>query len=169
MSKATKKKYVSKEVLEDYVEPEQEQKIARVLNGRGNNLHEVQLPSREQFLVSMPTKFRRNVWIKRGDFVIIEPIEEGNKVKAEIVHILYSKQIKYLKKEGMWPQEFGEEKKAEIQKVEKVVEKQMDSEEEDEDEDADLFVNTNRRQIEVEEQEDEEEEDDENEEEEGDD
>ena len=37
-----------------------------------------------------------------GDFVIVDPIEEGNKVCAEIVHILYSKQIKYLKNEGLW-------------------------------------------------------------------
>ena len=32
----------------------------------------------------------------------MDPIEEGNKVCAEIVHILYSKQIKYLKSEGLW-------------------------------------------------------------------
>ena len=32
----------------------------------------------------------------------MDPIEEGNKVCAEIVHILYGKQIKYLKNEGLW-------------------------------------------------------------------
>ena len=37
-----------------------------------------------------------------GNFVIVDPIEEGNKVCAEIVHILYGKQIKYLKSEGLW-------------------------------------------------------------------
>ena len=31
------------------------------------------------YLVSMPTKFRKNVWIKRGDFCIVKPIEEGDK------------------------------------------------------------------------------------------
>ena len=31
-----------------------------------------------------------------------EPIEEGEKVKAEIVHILYKEQIKYIKEEGKW-------------------------------------------------------------------
>ena len=39
----------------------------------------------------MPTKFRKNVWIKRGDFVMVQPIDEGDKVKAEIVHILMDK------------------------------------------------------------------------------
>ena len=48
--------------------------------------------------VSMPTKFRKNVWIKRGDFVMVQPIDEGDKVKAEIVHILMDKHhIKYIK------------------------------------------------------------------------
>ena len=37
-----------------------------------------------------------------GDFVIVSPIEEGNKVKGEIVYVLYSKQIKYLKQENLW-------------------------------------------------------------------
>jgi probable RNA-binding protein EIF1AD len=157
MSKATKKKYVSKEVLEDFIEPEGEQKIARVLNGRGNNLHEILLPSGEQFLASMPTKFRRNVWIKRGDFVVVEPIEEGNKVKAEIAHILYSKQIKHLKKEGMWPGEFDADK------TDNDVDQGVGSAEEDED--ADLFVNTNRRHVEMEDEEVEEEEEEEEEEE----
>ena len=38
----------------------------QVLCGRGNNLHEVEAADGCQFLASMPTKFRRNVWIKRG-------------------------------------------------------------------------------------------------------
>jgi hypothetical protein len=37
-----------------------------------------------------------------GDFVMIEPIGEGDKVKAEIVNILYKDQIKYIKDEGKW-------------------------------------------------------------------
>ncbi|XP_062510899.1 probable RNA-binding protein EIF1AD [Corticium candelabrum] len=163
MSKTTKKKYVSKEVLEDYVEPEGEQRIAQVLNGRGNNLHEVQLTTGEKFLVSMPTKFRRNVWIKRGDYVVIEPIAEGNRVKGEIVHILYGKQIKYLKQEGLWPREFDGGKKEDAERAGD--DRQAKSGESDDD--ADLFVNTNRRMMECEDEE-EEEDDEEEEEEEGD-
>ena len=46
----------------------------------------------------MPTKFRKNVWIKRGDYVLVQPIEEGDKVKAEIVQILMEKHhVKYIK------------------------------------------------------------------------
>jgi probable RNA-binding protein EIF1AD len=41
-------------------------------------------------------------WCVLGDFVIVDPIEEGNKVCGEIAHILYPQQVKYLKKEGLW-------------------------------------------------------------------
>ncbi|RWS07012.1 NADH dehydrogenase [ubiquinone] 1 alpha subcomplex assembly factor 5-like protein [Dinothrombium tinctorium] len=109
MSKATKRKYVTKEVVDNYLVPEDPQQIVKVLASRGNNLHLVATESGEQFLVSMPTKFRRNVWIKRGDFVIVEPIEEGDKVKAEIVHILLKHQIKYIKDEGKWPKAFDDQ------------------------------------------------------------
>ena len=76
--------------------------ILKVLGGRGNNLHEVEDANGQTFLVSMPTKFRKNVWIKRGDFVLTEPILEGDKVKAEISCILYANQIKYIKAQGKW-------------------------------------------------------------------
>ena len=74
--------------------------------GRGNNLHEVLDSEGTSFLVSMPTKFRKNVWIKRGDFVIVTNIEEGGKVKAEIATILYKDQIRFIKSENQWPQGF---------------------------------------------------------------
>ena len=32
----------------------------------------------------------------------MEPIVEGNKVQAEITHILFPKQIKYLKERKLW-------------------------------------------------------------------
>ena len=34
--------------------------------------------------------------------MIVEPIDEGHKVQAEIVHILYPKQIKEMMQDGMW-------------------------------------------------------------------
>ena len=53
----------------------------------------IEADEKTSYLVSMPTKFRKNVWIKRGDYCIVEPIEEGDKVKAEIVRILYKVRI----------------------------------------------------------------------------
>lgn len=84
----------------------------------------------------MPTRYRRNVWIKRGDYVVIEKIEEGVKVQGEIARILYKDHVEQLKKDGIWPEAFTEN-------IEETKEK---SDSQDEDSDGDLFVNTNRRQ-----------------------
>ncbi|KAJ8964907.1 hypothetical protein NQ317_005119 [Molorchus minor] len=129
MSRATKRKHVLLEVLQDdFSSPTEKQQIVRILSSRGNNLHEVEASDKSVFLVSMPTKFRKNVWVKRGDFVLVEPIEEGDKVKAEIVRILTREHVKSFKKDNVWPKEFDE----------------GNCKESDGD---DLFVNTNRPRI----------------------
>ena len=33
---------------------------------------------------------------------MVEPIEEGDKVKAEITHILFKEQIKHIQEHNMW-------------------------------------------------------------------
>lgn len=89
MSSATKRKHVTKESQEECLTvPEESQSIVQVIESKGNNLHEVMESTGAQYLVSMPGKFRRNIWVKRGNYVIVEPIPEGDKVKAEIVKIL---------------------------------------------------------------------------------
>ena len=99
MSQSTKRKHVTKELLEDNFElPKENQKIVRIVAGRGNNLHQViEADEKTTYLVSMPNKFRKNVWVKRGNYCIVEPIEEGDKVKAEIVRILYKVCTYYLR------------------------------------------------------------------------
>lgn len=129
MSRATKRKHVLLEVLQDdFSNPTADQQIVKVLSSRGNNLHEIQAPDGSTFLVSMPTKFRRNVWIKRGDYVLVEPIKEGDKVKAEIVRVLTPEHVRCFNKEGVWPTAFGDSKKCEESS-------------------DDLFVNTNRVRV----------------------
>lgn len=126
MSKATKRKHVLLEVFQHgFSTPSENQQIVKVLGSRGNNLHEVQDSHGGRFLVSMPTKFRKNIWVKRGDYILIEPIKEGDKVKGEIVRILTNEHIKHFRKENVWPEGFKEET----------------SKEENSD---DLFVNRNR-------------------------
>lgn len=68
--------------------PTETQSIVQLVDSRGNNLHEVVDNTGEHYLVSMPVKFRRNIWVKRGDYILVEPIPEGDKVKAEIAKIL---------------------------------------------------------------------------------
>lgn len=140
MSKVTKRKHVMKEMQsDDFDPPADNQQIVRIVGTRGNNLHEVEsaVPDDdEKFLVSMPTKFRKNVWVKRGDFVIVEPIDEGDKVKAEIVRILTPQHIKEFTRDGIWPEKFARTTN------DAVPVKNND----DSDNDDDLFKNTNRNQ-----------------------
>jgi len=143
MSSATKRKHVTRDVVQNFTLPQDDESIVQVVAGRGNNLHEVKSQTGETFLVSMPTKFRKNVWIKRGDFVVVKPIEEGDKVKAEILTILYKEQIKYIKAENQWPEGFESKIEAQEEGVEEEKEKGSDEEEDSED-DSDLFQNTNR-------------------------
>ncbi|XP_031774433.1 probable RNA-binding protein EIF1AD [Apis florea] len=133
MSKATKRKYVTKEI-EDLSIPTESQSIVRIVKSCGNNLHEVINPAGFQYLVSMPVKFRQNIWIKRGDFVLVEPIPEGDKVKAEIVKILTREHKKWYREQNCWPQEFDEISNS----------KQKAIKEDNDNEEDDLFVNKNR-------------------------
>ncbi|GBN38784.1 putative RNA-binding protein EIF1AD, partial [Araneus ventricosus] len=87
MTSVTKKKFVRTEVLNTYDLPTNEQKIVKVLRSCGNNLHEVVTPEGDKFLAS--------------DFVVVDPILEGVKVKGEISIILRKDQIKHYKEEGV--------------------------------------------------------------------
>lgn len=156
MSQATKRKHVVKEqTLDDYVTPKENQQIVRVLGSRGNNLHEAVTAQGENFLISMPPKFRKNLWIKRGDYVIVDPIEEGEKVRGEISFILYRDHIQHLQKLTLWPKAFTDEPPSEERtgapqpregRREEKVEEDCGSDHstDSEDDESDLFVNTNR-------------------------
>ncbi|XP_062551113.1 probable RNA-binding protein EIF1AD [Armigeres subalbatus] len=116
MSRVIRIKHVLKEQEgNEFDVPTANQTIVRVVASRGNNLHEVETATEgeERYLVSMPVKFRKNVWIKRGDFVLVEPIEEGNKVKAEICRILTPEHVKVFEKEGVWPKQFTKKREHE--------------------------------------------------------
>lgn len=164
MSQATKRKHVVKEVLGEHMVPSDRQQIVRVLRTPGNNLHEVETAEGQRFLVSMPSKYRKNIWIKRGDFLIVDPIEEGEKVKAEISFVLCKDHVRSLQKEGFWPEAFSEVAEKDNNnrnrqtQPELPAEPQLSGEESGSEDDSDLFVNTNRRQYYESEEESEEEE-----------
>lgn len=107
----------------------------------------------------MPTKFRKNVWIKRGDFVLVSSIPEGDKVKGEISTVLYKEQLKYLRAQGVWPSNFDAEPPTAALKNLEIKDREDNSESSDEDDD--LFQNTNRPAYDASSEESEEEEDEE--------
>lgn len=141
MSRATKRKHVTREVLEEHVVPAPQQRIVRVLGSPGNNLHEVETADGSRFLASMPPRFRHHVWIKRGDFLLVDPIEEGAKVKAEMALVLLRPHVRFLQRQGLWPTAFAAS---------------PDRTPQESDGDSELFVNTNRATIETDTEEEEE-------------
>ncbi|XP_016280869.1 probable RNA-binding protein EIF1AD [Monodelphis domestica] len=162
MSQATKRKHVVQEVLGEHMVPSDQQQIVRVLGTPGNNLHEVETAQGQRFLVSMPSKYRKNIWIKRGDFLIVDPIEEGEKVKAEISFVLCKDHVRSLQKEGLWPEAFSEVAKKQGNSRNRPPQPELpgetqSSEEDSSEDDSDLFVNTNRVQYQESEEESEEE------------
>jgi len=140
MSVTTKKKYVVNEALQRYELPDEKHYIVKIIAPRGNNLHEVITPSGSTFLVTMPTKFRRTIFIKRGDYLLVEDIEEGDKVKAEIVQILFKDNIKYIRSRNCWPKEF-EDVQEEENNDERSVDDMMPPSESSEEEEEEATIN----------------------------
>lgn len=161
MSRVARQKHIKNELwTDDYSLPKENQKIAKIRMPKGNNLHEVRVAERESTtsqspftnlpfqvepedstetcLASMPTKFRRNVWVKRGDFVLIEAIDEGDKVKAEIVRVLTPEHVKEYTKANLWPKKFVRTRDEEQEVVKKDDDEEVDSMDEE-------FQNPNRR------------------------
>lgn len=67
------------------------QQICRVIKATGNNIYNVELPSKETILVELPAKFRSTFWMKRGSFVLVDmdALEErDNKLSGEIINIV---------------------------------------------------------------------------------
>uniref|UniRef100_A0A0K0CUA0 Probable RNA-binding protein EIF1AD n=1 Tax=Angiostrongylus cantonensis TaxID=6313 RepID=A0A0K0CUA0_ANGCA len=111
MSVSTKRRYVTNKVESEYYTPVEGDIIAQVRGARGNNLHEVEDENGEIYVASMPSKFRKTVWIRRGQFVVLRPIEEGDKVKAEIEHVLDEENVLYIRSKDKWPHRFEEQAK----------------------------------------------------------
>ncbi|CAL2045167.1 unnamed protein product [Caenorhabditis brenneri] len=108
MSAATKKRYITNKVEREFYELAEDDIVAQVRQSRGNNLHEVLDQNGDSYVVSMPTKFRKAVWLRRDQFVVVRPIAEGDKVKGEIEYILDQENVLYIRELGKWPACFEE-------------------------------------------------------------
>ncbi|CAB4389624.1 unnamed protein product [Rhizophagus irregularis] len=104
-----RKQKTTNNLLKSVPLPTETQKISKVLNWRGKNLFEIQFSDGNTTLCTLPPKFRNLIWVKRGSYVIINPINETervNKIGGEIEHVLFPEHVKNFKSEGIWPQEF---------------------------------------------------------------
>eukprot|EP01114_Cavostelium_apophysatum_P005247 TRINITY_DN1601_c0_g1_i1.p1 TRINITY_DN1601_c0_g1~~TRINITY_DN1601_c0_g1_i1.p1 ORF type:complete len:176 (-),score=31.18 TRINITY_DN1601_c0_g1_i1:71-598(-) len=152
------RKHLTTNVLTSLPLPTENERIVRVSELRGANICEVELPEGDKILVQIPTRFRKLVWIKKGNFLIINrPNNWDNleyKVKAMVQHVLFPDQIKNIKKEGLWPMPFEESPRPELANKKNIGKEyprrsNRDAGDESPDEPADeddlLFANPNHR------------------------
>ncbi|KAL8755660.1 MAG: hypothetical protein Q9199_003492 [Rusavskia elegans] len=82
--------------------------IARVRKAEGKNLYLVELPKHtDPLLVELPARFRSQIWIKRGGYVLIDTaafLDRDNKLDGEIVNVV--REEKEWRKQSYWPAEF---------------------------------------------------------------
>lgn len=158
------RKHLTDHVLNDLPIPTKSQRIAQVQATRGGNQFEIQVEGQEH-LALLPAKFHKLVWVKRGDYVIVEKgdepsselegVENASGIRFMIAHILYKEQIKHLRGNGLWPVEFSEDNADEqfLETFNKNLEEGHFHEEaiacdgisyDFVEDDCDLFINTNR-------------------------
>ena len=162
------RKHLTDSVLNDLPEPQEDERIAKVIATRGGNHFDVLIANSSTTtpqLAILPTKFHKLVWVKRNDYVIVrttgddggegneseekKPADNNGGIRYMICHILYKEQVKHLKSKDLWPEDNKEFSSPEVDDSEQVVEEDdgivySGYGDEAEDDDADLFVNTNR-------------------------
>ena len=78
--------------------------LARVRKAEGNNLYTVEPPSgKEPLLVELPPRFRSQIWIKRGGYVVVDVSafeDRKNKLGGEIVNVV--RHEKQWRKQAFW-------------------------------------------------------------------
>lgn len=78
--------------------------IALVKKAEGNNLYSVELPSgKEPLLAELPSRFRSQIWIKRGGYVVVDSSafdDRENKLGGEIVNVVRDE--KQWRKQAYW-------------------------------------------------------------------
>eukprot|EP01040_Poterioochromonas_malhamensis_P006190 gene6190-6661_t len=121
MSGAGRKSYYRKGATQyfesDELELSSTDRIGKILSNRGANIFDIQVTASpdEAIMVKLPTKFHKVVWVKVKDYVVIEEFSSKEEIPL-IKYVLNKDHIKYLKKEGRWP-EFLEEGDSEDNKL----------------------------------------------------
>lgn len=78
--------------------------IARVLDFRGSNILQVELPDGHISLARMPNKFQKIAWVRKGGFLIIQQgqVDGKEKVDCEVKAVLYPVQVKTMRRQSLW-------------------------------------------------------------------
>ncbi|KAJ3044216.1 putative RNA-binding protein eif1ad [Rhizophlyctis rosea] len=140
------RKQTARQVLTELPVPTETQQVAKVLETRGGGLYEVEYYDSpagrdpQKCLVSLPSKFRKLIWVKRGSYVIFEVLEAKTKIAGEIVHVLFPEHIKNLRNQGLWPTQFDTQAEEEA-----TINSSQSASEESDDNDDLLMANPNHR------------------------
>lgn len=109
------RKHLTDSVLNDLPEPKENERIAKVTGTRGSNQFDIIVDPQsvdineedmKAVLAILPTKFRKLVWLKRNDYVIVQCADSDDDesgIRYMIEHILYKDQVKHLKDKNLWP------------------------------------------------------------------
>ncbi|KAG8735081.1 hypothetical protein FRC12_018227 [Ceratobasidium sp. 428] len=84
--------------------------ICRVGIARGGSQFEV-WDGESAWLTELPKRFRNNIWIRRGSFVLVDTSNGASNaggIRGEIVFVLQKEHISQLKKQGHWPSKLEE-------------------------------------------------------------
>lgn len=118
------RKHLTDQVLNDFPEPdiEQNEEIARIAASRGGNTLEITLPNDAKVeLALLPSKFNKLVWVKRGDYIIVQSAADDNTentittsttgagIRYLVKHVLYKEQVKFLRSMPYWPSDFNDD------------------------------------------------------------
>jgi len=141
------RKHVMESVLTEFPLPNYEggQRIGRIEASRGGNRFLVSVPDPnrdsglDELLCRLPSRFLNKIWVKRGDFVIVD-FEDPT-----IMSVLYPKQIAHIRSEHLWPSVFAL-KEAEAEKSPSSSDDSSDESATNSSDDA-IFQNPNRRRV----------------------
>src|SRR3989338_260762 len=150
---SSSRKHVMSGVLSECPEPDFEQgpRVGTIVESKGGNQFTVEYAESggadsglKQLQCRLPSKFLNKIWIKRGDFVIIDSQD------PTILHALYPKQIDHLQTAGIWPSVFPSRKvavkpAASFPSTADGDDDSNDDDSNDDDSNNEIFKNTNRR------------------------
>src|SRR3989344_4713108 len=80
--------------------PRKDEFIGRVLQRLGGNRMEVGCSDGKTRNGRVPGRFKRSMWLRPGDFVLVKPWPDDNE-KAEIIYQYNSNSVNQLRKRGM--------------------------------------------------------------------
>lgn len=84
------------------------QMVCKIVSPRGDSTFEAVDEHDNTVLIMLPSKFSHQIFIKRDDYVIVDPATEQNtKLFGMIDNIVATKHLKKISKDEKWPQKWA--------------------------------------------------------------